>query len=183
MSVICPLCRGPLARQPRVWRCTQGHSFDVAREGYVNLLPVQHKKSRDPGDDALMVMARRAFLEADHYRPLRDALLARLAPLAANTLLDTFCQRRDDRGDWSKNACLQREKRSEHGLISYQQLGADALANGLVDGLTNKGIANSLDISPRTVEIHRANMMDKLGVDSLSAALRIAFAAGLGASS
>ena len=57
------------------------------------------------------------------------------------------------------------------------------ILNGLVDGLTNKGIANSLDISPRTVEIHRANMMDKLGVDSLSAALRIAFAAGLGASS
>ena len=56
------------------------------------------------------------------------------------------------------------------------------ILNGLVEGLTNKGIANSLDISPRTVEIHRANMMDKLGVDSLSAALRIAFAAGLGAS-
>ncbi|WP_084396683.1 response regulator transcription factor [Henriciella aquimarina] len=51
---------------------------------------------------------------------------------------------------------------------------------GLVDGLTNKAIANSLDISPRTVEIHRANMMEKLGVDNLSSALRIAFAAGLG---
>ncbi len=54
------------------------------------------------------------------------------------------------------------------------------ILDGLVEGLTNKGIANSLDISPRTVEIHRANMMDKLGVDNLSAALRIAFAAGLG---
>lgn len=50
---------------------------------------------------------------------------------------------------------------------------------GLVDGLTNKGIANSLNISPRTVEIHRANMMEKLDVDSLSAALKIAFAAEL----
>lgn len=50
---------------------------------------------------------------------------------------------------------------------------------GLVEGLTNKAIANSLDISPRTVEIHRANLMEKLGVDNLSAALRIAFAAGL----
>lgn len=50
---------------------------------------------------------------------------------------------------------------------------------GLVDGLTNKAIANSLDISPRTVEIHRANLMEKLGVDNLSAALRLAFAAGL----
>ena len=57
------------------------------------------------------------------------------------------------------------------------------ILDGLVEGLTNKGIANSLDISPRTVEIHRANMMDKLGVDNLSAALRIAFAAGLGGAS
>lgn len=50
---------------------------------------------------------------------------------------------------------------------------------GLTAGLTNKAIANSLDISPRTVEIHRANLMEKLDVTSLSAALRIAFAAGL----
>ncbi|WP_300395426.1 response regulator [Henriciella sp.] len=51
---------------------------------------------------------------------------------------------------------------------------------GLVDGLTNKAIANTLDISPRTVEIHRANLMEKLGVDNLSGALRLAFAAGHG---
>jgi len=91
LSVICPLCRGPLLRDPKVWHCEQGHSFDVAREGYVNLLPVQQKKSRDPGDDLQMVMARRAFLEADHYRPLRDALLALLAPLTAHNLLDIGC--------------------------------------------------------------------------------------------
>ena len=51
----------------------------------------------------------------------------------------------------------------------------------LVDGLTNKGIAQSLSISPRTVEIHRAHMMEKLDADSLSSALRLAFLAGLGA--
>ena len=51
----------------------------------------------------------------------------------------------------------------------------------LVEGLTNKGIAEALSISPRTVEIHRAHMMEKLQVDSLSAALRIAFLAGIGA--
>ncbi|KCZ51016.1 hypothetical protein HY29_06600 [Hyphomonas beringensis] len=49
----------------------------------------------------------------------------------------------------------------------------------LVAGLTNKMIAEELDISHRTVEIHRANLMEKLEADSLSAALRIAFAAGL----
>jgi two-component system response regulator FixJ len=51
---------------------------------------------------------------------------------------------------------------------------------GLVRGHANKVIAYDLDISPRTVEIHRANLMTKLGVASLSEALRIAFAAGLG---
>jgi two-component system response regulator FixJ len=51
---------------------------------------------------------------------------------------------------------------------------------GLVRGHPNKTIAYDLGISPRTVEIHRANVMSKLGVASLSDALRIAFAAGLG---
>jgi len=50
---------------------------------------------------------------------------------------------------------------------------------GLIEGRSNKIIAYELDISPRTVEIYRANLMDKLEVRSLSEALRIAFAAGL----
>jgi two-component system, LuxR family, response regulator FixJ len=52
--------------------------------------------------------------------------------------------------------------------------------DGLARGLPNKTIAYDLDISPRTVEVHRANLMTKLGVRSLSDALRIAFAAGFG---
>ncbi|HJQ16144.1 MAG TPA: response regulator [Allosphingosinicella sp.] len=52
--------------------------------------------------------------------------------------------------------------------------------HGLVRGLPNKTIAYDLGISPRTVEIHRANLMAKLKVASLSEALRIAFAAGMG---
>jgi two-component system response regulator FixJ len=56
---------------------------------------------------------------------------------------------------------------------------ADVL-QGLVRGHPNKTIAYDLGISPRTVEIHRANLMTKLEVASLSEALRIAFAAGMG---
>lgn len=52
---------------------------------------------------------------------------------------------------------------------------------GLADGLPNKTIAYDLGISPRTVEVHRANLMPKLEVHSLSEALRLAFAAGYGA--
>jgi len=50
---------------------------------------------------------------------------------------------------------------------------------GLAQGLPNKTIAYDLGISPRTVEVHRANLMTKLGVRSLSEALRIAFSAGV----
>lgn len=74
-----------------MWSCARGHSFDVAREGYVNLLPVQHKNSREPGDNPEMVVARREFLQTGHYQPLRDALVALLAPLRAQHLLDMGC--------------------------------------------------------------------------------------------
>lgn len=50
---------------------------------------------------------------------------------------------------------------------------------GLVEGLPNKTIAHHLGISPRTVEVHRANLMAKLGVPSLSDVLKLAFAAGM----
>jgi len=87
----CPLCRETLTREPRRWFCATGHSFDVAREGYVNLLPVQHKKSRDPGDTPDSVRARRSFLDAGHYQPLRDRVQAMLAPLQPRSLLDIGC--------------------------------------------------------------------------------------------
>lgn len=90
-TIICPLCRHPLERGAKVWQCAKGHSFDVAKEGYVNLLPVQHKNSRDPGDDAQMVLARREFLQGEHYQPLRKAMLELLAPLQARSLLDIGC--------------------------------------------------------------------------------------------
>jgi two-component system response regulator FixJ len=53
---------------------------------------------------------------------------------------------------------------------------ADVL-NGLMEGLSNKAVARKLDLSPRTVEMHRANMMKRLGVRTLSEALKIGLAA------
>ena len=64
MSFSCPLCHQPLTREKNSYICPQRHQFDMAKEGYVNLLPVQHKRSRDPGDSAEMMQARRAFLDA-----------------------------------------------------------------------------------------------------------------------
>ena len=75
MSFSCPLCHQPLTQANNSFVCPGRHQFDVAKEGYVNLLPVQHKRSRDPGDSAEMMQARRAFLDAGHYQPLRDAIV------------------------------------------------------------------------------------------------------------
>ena len=69
------------------------------------------------------------------------------------------------------------EAKARLGVLTARE--RDTL-QGLVRGHPNKTIAYDLGISPRTIEIHRANLMTKLGVASLAEALRIAFAAGLG---
>lgn len=47
----CPLCASPLERTAHTYRCPAGHSFDIAKEGYVHLLPPNQKHSAAPGDD------------------------------------------------------------------------------------------------------------------------------------
>jgi len=73
-ALACPLDGAPLRRQGGSLRCTDGHCFDIAAQGYVNLLPVQNKRSLDPGDSKEMVAARRRFLEAGHYAPIAAAV-------------------------------------------------------------------------------------------------------------
>ena len=54
----CPICGGPLDRGPSAYSCPAGHSFDLAREGYVHLLPANRMHSKMPGDDKGMAAAR-----------------------------------------------------------------------------------------------------------------------------
>ena len=81
----CPLCGGALTRQEHRAVCPQGHSFDVARQGYVHLLPVNKMHSKLPGDSREMVEGRRRFLEAGYYAPFRREL-CRLAAACASQL-------------------------------------------------------------------------------------------------
>jgi len=94
-SLACPLDGNPLQRVDKAWRCPQGHSFDIARQGYVHLLPVQKKRSKDPGDSKTMVAARQRFLEAGYYRPIADAVSAAILNDAATgselSCLDAGC--------------------------------------------------------------------------------------------
>ena len=74
-SYLCPLCQQALTLTDKTYRCDNNHSFDQAKQGYVNLLPVQFKHSKAPGDNKEMVLARRAFLDKGFYQPLVDKML------------------------------------------------------------------------------------------------------------
>ena len=70
----CPVCAAPLERDARSYVCPNRHSYDIAREGYVNLLPANQKHAKDPGDDKTMAAARSRFLDSGAYAPLREML-------------------------------------------------------------------------------------------------------------
>jgi 23S rRNA (guanine745-N1)-methyltransferase len=72
ITLLCSVrgCRQPLAREERRFVCANGHSFDVARSGYVNLLQPQDRRSKNPGDSKEAVAARRRYLDRGIAEPL-----------------------------------------------------------------------------------------------------------------
>lgn len=89
----CPVCRERLAliEDERRWVCPAGHSFDVAREGYVNLLLSGRRRSRLPGDSTEMVNARRRFLTTGAYDPLSAAVAEAAVAEEPGLVLDVGC--------------------------------------------------------------------------------------------
>lgn len=94
-ALACPLDGKPLHSNGRAWRCANGHGFDIASQGHTHLLPVQNKRSRDPGDSKEMVASRRRFLNAGHYQPIaeatRCAVLEGTSPATTIRCLDAGC--------------------------------------------------------------------------------------------
>ena len=90
----CPKCGLPLKKEGNGCQCSEGHRYDLARSGYVNLLLANGKHSLQPGDDKRMVRARRLFLEKGYYEPFRRAVcqkaLERL-PMERPVVLDAGC--------------------------------------------------------------------------------------------
>lgn len=75
MNLNCPVCGKKLNMVDKRYVCAQNHSFDIARQGYVNLLTVQQKHSLNPGDTREQVLSRREFLEAGYYAPIAGTLI------------------------------------------------------------------------------------------------------------
>ena len=92
MVLTCPICMEPLEKFSGQYRCPRGHCFDIARQGYVNLLSVSQKHSLHPGDTRVQVAARREFLEGGFYAPIAQALVdAAWERQVTGPLLDVGC--------------------------------------------------------------------------------------------
>ncbi len=116
---ICPICQQALNAHSssKGYYCANKHHFDLAKEGYLNLLPVQHKKSKQPGDSRAMMRSRRNFLEAGFYQPMAEAIAAMIERHRNDItrLLDIGC----GEGYFSRQIeqhCQQPEKLELHGV-------------------------------------------------------------------
>jgi 23S rRNA (guanine745-N1)-methyltransferase len=94
-NLACPVDGGRLDVRGKQIVCESGHVFDIARQGYVNLLPVQHKRSKQPGDSREMVSARAQFLNSGVYEPiarkLTEITFAQITDSIETCILDAGC--------------------------------------------------------------------------------------------
>ncbi len=84
-------CGLPLVREAQRLVCPRGHSFDVARSGYINLLQPQDRRSKQPGDTAAAVRARRRLHDAGVTEPLLRAIAELVAASLGDVVLDAGC--------------------------------------------------------------------------------------------
>ncbi|MFH1019214.1 MAG: methyltransferase domain-containing protein [Pseudomonadota bacterium] len=94
----CPVCRKPLLATADGYQCAAMHSFDAARQGYVNLVLAHKKHSKEPGDDPEMIQSRRRFLDLGYYCRVSDGIneavgsaLAGLTYASECSVLDAGC--------------------------------------------------------------------------------------------
>lgn len=84
-------CSRPLVREGRRLTCACGHSFDVGRSGYINLLQPQDRRSRQPGDTAAALAARRRLHDRGVTEPLRRGIAAMTNASSDDIVLDAGC--------------------------------------------------------------------------------------------
>lgn len=91
----CPVCMCRLEKEEKRYICPNGHSFDLAKEGYVHLLPSNRMHTRLPGDGKEMLAARRRILDAGYYEPFSDCLNTLIRKLTVGmdkpVILDAGC--------------------------------------------------------------------------------------------
>ena len=119
----CPVCRADLSKQDGAYKCGNGHLFDIAKEGYVNLTsPSKHTK-KGSGDDRDMIRARTGFLEGGYYKPLRDKMCSLLQQYCPDkgVILDAGC------GEGYYTSAYSLVAKSKNGTVVGIDLSKDAV--------------------------------------------------------
>lgn len=125
MIFCCPVCKGVLEKREKSLFCPNGHCYDISKYGYVNLLMSNQSSAKRHGDDRLMVEARRDFLDAGYYAPIRDALLEMALPCLqdGSRVLDAGCGE-----GWYTAALYNRAKAGGlHIAVACSDISKDAL--------------------------------------------------------
>lgn len=142
----CPVCGQALEHENRIWRCADRHSYDIAKEGYVNLLSAR-RSGELIGDNREMALSRRDFLNKGYYAPLAEAVTKCLYRYSSDgdTVLDICCgegyytayaaERLDRRFygfDLSKNMVRLAAKRKVSAAFFVANIAAIPIADGAV---------------------------------------------------
>lgn len=144
-NFICPVCNSKMFDLEHSLRCFSGHSFDKAKEGYVNLL-LKNASGKRHGDDRLMVEARKTFLDKGYYAPLREKINEILGE--GNVVLDSGCgegyytsifaENNTLLGiDISKDAIKAAAKRCKKATFAVASIAQIPLAENSVDAVIN----------------------------------------------
>ena len=87
----CPVCQHSLFLNERTYCCEKKHSFDLAKEDYVNLLLSHQRRSKNPGDDKVMIQARRRFFDSGAFEPITQAIQRSTSHFSQPAILDCGC--------------------------------------------------------------------------------------------
>ena len=133
--LLCPVrdCHLELVREERRLFCSRGHSFDVARSGYINLLQPQDRRSKQPGDTAAAVAGRRRLHDLGVTAPLLRAITEIANPRPTDVVLDAGCGEGFYLGELARQTGF-----AAHGIdisIPAVNAAAEAYALVLADGI------------------------------------------------
>jgi len=144
----CPVCGGRLRREEKSWFCPARHCYDIARSGYVNLLPLNAKKTKDPGDNQEMIASRAQVMESGYYQHLGEAVLALLAVMPHKVVADIGCGEgyltRIIKKRYPKTICIG---------IDISKYAVDAAAKKNKDNLYAVASSAALPLADHTVDL------------------------------
>ena len=149
----CPVCGCGLTRAERTLKCENGHCFDLAKQGYVNLLQSQKSSAKRHGDDKLMVRSRFDFLNKGYYSGLAELIVSKLGSIAfsgmkladlgcgecyyTSIIADSFPEITVGGIDISKEALIAGSKRNRNISLAVASTFALPISDGFCDAVVS----------------------------------------------